>query len=206
MNWTHLIIGVIVILLLIAALVVSGIYAIKASLVLKSSIYDNDASLKSAHNYLVWASVTAWGSLGSAAIIIVLAIFGGIFFEVFGGAEVEAIAVEGAEGAESEAAAGAKKKEGGLEHLIEIIVKVVIYIIIFAIVLLAVTTGTLCVLAALKIRGSSEYKQSNPEVVQSYQDCIIASVAGFSALIIVGFIVLLYILQHERNKHKEKNE
>lgn len=202
--WLHFFIGIFILIILIIALIVSGTYAIKSSLALSSKIYKQDADLKSAHDYLVWASVVAWGSIGSAVLLIIFGVIGGVFLEIFGGAELEAAAAEAAAEAEEAGETGVISTKQATSF-IEKIVKLVMYILIFVVAVLGVVTGYLCAVAASKMRGSPLYS-TNSSVKTAFNDAVIGAAAGFTVIGIVIIIILYHFIQHERMKKKQKEK
>ena len=167
------------ILLFVASLMAS----ISATDAFNSTLYNNDARIRSAHQYLTIAAALGWSALVVLIVVLIVAAVSGGFTTV----EVsEALLVKNNPTRGDLIAAYRGEKELSAGHTTQIIVLIILIIV----AIIAFIVGVLATIGAIQL---SEMTQQDDKSRVAYTYAIIAAASGIGGIGIMMIAIIVYI-------------
>lgn len=164
-------------------LIVSLTASIGAANISKSTFYNADQRVRSAHQYLIITAALGWSSLAVLVIILIVAAIAGGFTRV----EVsEALLTKSSPDKSDLLQAYRGQKELSSGHTTQIVVLVVL----IALTIITFALAVLTVLAAIQIGGM---RRRDSRANTAYTLAIIAAVAGVGSIAIMIIAVIAYM-------------
>lgn len=203
----NIIVYILFIIIALVLLFIAAVYTTRAAInVRKASDYNTNENLKSAHRYLTWAAVIIWIIFGTAILVVVLTMIGGIFFspeELAAGAVAETAGITEEESVAALTKTFKKVSAKTKAHVkststFESFIHVLVTIMMLAIIILALFDGILSAVAASKITKTPNY---NTEPLKTaYDSAVIAAVLGIGGGSVVGVMFMVYLIGEHRKK------